>query len=94
MLFPFLLNFLKIYEKHEHSPIILRRTARGGVCRLAIFVVFFKMAGKIVIFCSSASKNRILIGLLCLIMNISAGKIMVERNIFANYVKYFRIVHF
>lgn len=59
-----------------------------------IFDVFFKMAGKIVIFCSSASKNRIFIGLMVLIINISAGKIMGNSNKFVNYVKRVEYVHF
>lgn len=52
------------------------------------------MAGKIVIFCSSANKNRIFIGLMGLILNISAGKLMGKSNIFAINVKCFEFVHF
>lgn len=45
-------------------------------------------------FCSSASKNRIFIVLMVLMLNISAGKIMGKSNLFANYVKCVENVHF
>lgn len=76
-------------KPNMNVPLVELRTKASGY-----FCCFFKMAGKIVIFCSSASKNRIFIGLMVLLINISSGKIMGKSNIFVNYVKYVKCVHF